>query len=153
MANAVSKISLEELFDEENQVTYPENSVEIIYNAMDELNVRDKKILELYLNGNSHAEIGAILNISEDYSKTRLYLIRTMLAKKVEPLLNIKIKTYGNTDQITAINRNVNKKSYYFRKKTKEKDYGKSINVREKEEEVNGRIECGASPCESSQCA
>jgi RNA polymerase sigma factor (sigma-70 family) len=117
----VDKASITETEEKENEVQYPDNGIQIIQQCIDELSDVQKEQLELWVEGNSHQEIADMMGIDVNYSKTRLYLIRKVLAKSIEPKLNVNV------------NRKAHKKSYYFRNKLKN---GKSINVGEKESET-----------------
>jgi len=116
----VDRHSASESNEKENEIEYPENGVMIIENCIKELSKVQKEHLELFIEGKSHAEIGEILGISADYSKVRLRIIRQLLAKKIEPKLNVKIKSYTNNTE--AINITAHKKTFCKRVRKKIND-------------------------------
>jgi len=109
----VERHSASELEEKENEIEYPENGVTIIENCIGELTDVQREHLELFIEGKSHAEMAEMLDITPEYSKTRLRIIRQQLAKKIEPKLNVKIKSY--TDSTETINRTAHKKTYHER--------------------------------------
>lgn len=114
----IDRHSASELEEKENEIVYPENSITMIEECINELTEVQREHLELWMEGKSHEEIAEILGLNKNYSKTRLYLTRQQLAQKIEPKLNVKIKSYtGSTE---TINRTAHRKTYhekYLKKK------------------------------------
>jgi RNA polymerase sigma-70 factor (ECF subfamily) len=105
------RFSMNEINEKENEIEYPENSITIIENCINELTDVQRKHLELFMEGKSHAEMAEMLSITPEYSKTRLRIIRQQLAAKIEPKLKVKIKSYTNSTE--TINRTAHKKTYH----------------------------------------
>lgn len=63
------------------------SELEILYNCIDELNVINKAIILLYLDGNSHDEISEIMGISKTNVGTRIGRIK----EQIKSLVNTKI--------------------------------------------------------------
>jgi RNA polymerase sigma factor (sigma-70 family) len=72
---------------------------QIIINCLNSLPENFRRYITLFSEGKTHREISEEMNVTPNYSKTRLYMARNLLAKEIKKRLKIDIRSVNGTEK------------------------------------------------------
>jgi RNA polymerase sigma factor (sigma-70 family) len=99
------KQTLVSLFEPEldHVIEYKENErkkrEELIIRCLNELPMNYRQYITLFSEGKSHVEIAELMGVKPTYSKTRLYMARSILSKKIKEEMEIVIRSCNGKEK------------------------------------------------------